>query len=246
MRHLSPILVVVAALAAFGCADDEAGGGEAGPEVHGLSVSGDAIPFSNGPDGRIDGATVTVLERPDKTLVTGLDGTFFFDGFQVGDEVTLRMERLNFPKIQTGTLVMPPEGLTRVTFQAVQQYEYDGMALMVGITPDATKCQIVTTVTRVGKSIYDEGAHGEADVVVTIDPPVPAEVGPIYFNAQVRPDRAQPITSEDGGVLFVNVPPGVYTLTGTKAGATFRTVKARCEAGWLVNASPPWGLQRIQ
>ena len=81
---------------------------------------------------------------------------------------------------------------------------------------------------------------------VSVDPPLSKEVGPIYFNSEVRPDRTLVQTSDDGGVLFVNVPPGTYTLTGTKAGAVFTTLKMKCEAGWLVNASPPWGLQRLQ
>ena len=57
------------------------------------------------------------------------------------------------------------------------------------------------------------------------------------------PDSKRTETSEDGGVLFANVPPGDYTWTAHKAGVKFRSVKMKCRAGWLVNASPPWGLQ---
>jgi len=210
-----------------------------------VSVSGDAFLFNGGVDGRVAGATVTVLERPDLQLVTGADGHFQFDGFAEGDQVTLALEIADHHPIQTGTLTVGPDGLERVTFQVVHQAIYDLLAQMLGVVPDeANRCQIVTTVTRVGKSLYDEGAHGEAGVTVTIDPPT-GEEGPIYFDSSVLPDRNLTETSDDGGVLFLQVPPGVYTLTATKPGATFRPLVMTCRAGWLVNASPPWGLQRL-
>ncbi len=128
-------------------------------------LTGDAIPFSDGPDGRIEDAAVSILELPERSLVTKEDGKFSFYELKPGAEITLRMQAPGFAKIQTGTITIP--------------------------------------------------------------------------------DRALVQTSDDGGVLFVNVPPGTYTLTGTKAGAVFTTLKMKCEAGWLVNASPPWGLQRL-
>ena len=210
------------------------------------SVQGDAIPFDKGPDGRIAGATVSVLERPELQVVTGADGKFRFDDLPVDADVTLVMKHPDYHEIQTATHVLPDEGLERVTFQAVSHDIYDVLAGVVGITPDEGKyCQMVTTVTRVGKSIYDAGAHGEAGVQVTLDPPLPAENGPIYFNAQVIPDASLTETSEDGGVLFVQVPPGEYTWTASKAGATFRQIRMKCRVGVLVNAAPPWGLQRL-
>ena len=116
---------------------------------------------------------------------------------------------------------------------------------MLNVVPDdANLCQMVTTVTRVGKSIYDPGAHGEDAVTVTLDPPLAAEHGPIYFNSSVVPDRSLTQTSDDGGVLFIQVPPGEYVWTARKAGAVFSRIKMACRAGYLVNASPPKGLQR--
>ena len=122
---------------------------------------------------------------------------------------------------------------------------WDLLAALLQVVPDdASRCQMVTTVTRVGKSIYTPGAHGEDAVTVTLDPPLPAEQGPIYFNSSVLPDRSLVQTSDDGGVLFIQVPPGDYTWTAHKAGAVFSRVKMKCRAGYLVNASPPKGLQR--
>lgn len=235
--------VAAAVLAAFvliaGCGDDDDG-----EEL--AMLSGDAIPFTNGPDGRIEGAEIWILERPEMRVTTGTDGHFEFDGLPVGSEVTLVMEHPDYYPIQTGTIVLGPEGAERVTFQAVTQDIFDAFAAIIDVEPDPTKCQMVTTVTRVGKSIYDPGAHGEADVVVTLDPPLSADQGPIYFNSSVIPDYDLEQTSDDGGVLFIQVPPGDYTWTASKPGVEFTQVRMKCRAGLLVNASPPWGLQALE
>src|SRR4051812_23585427 len=82
-------------------------------------VAGDAIPFDNGPDGRIEGATISVLEYPDMKMTTGADGHFEFDGFDPGSEVTLVMEHPDYHLIQTGTQTVGDVDIDRVTFQAV-------------------------------------------------------------------------------------------------------------------------------
>ncbi|MCE9577083.1 MAG: carboxypeptidase-like regulatory domain-containing protein [Deltaproteobacteria bacterium] len=253
-------LLAASLLAALGCggssATVDAVAGDAAPDSrppdatdggdpNGVAVSGDAIPFDNGPDGRIAVAFITIVERPELHMTTGADGHFAFTGLTVGSEVTFRLTHPDYVPIQTGTLAVPAGGAERVTFQAVTREIYNGLAALVGITPDPTRCQMVSTVTRIGRSIYDPGAHGEADVIVATAPTVPAESGPIYFNSSVQPQRSLTMTSDDGGVLWTNVAPGRYTLTGTKTGATFRPVVFTCAAGWLVNASPPWGLQRL-
>jgi hypothetical protein len=224
-------------------------GGKCKGDCSGLrvaTVEGDAIPFDKSPAGRIAGAEVSILEFPEYSLVTGADGHFKFEGLPVGADITLVMTHPDYHVIQTGTHVLPDEGLQRVTFQAVTHAIYGALAAIVGVTPDDTKyCQMVTTVTRVGKSIYDMGAHGEGEVVVTLDPPLPAENGPVYFNAMVIPEPGLTQTTEDGGVLFSQVPPGDYTWTASKAGAEFVPVRMKCRVGVLINASPPWGLQRI-
>lgn len=37
----------------------------------------------------------------------------------------------------------------------------------------------------------------------------------------------------------------VYVWTANKDGATFRALKMKCRIGFLINASPPWDLQRL-
>lgn len=239
MRVLSFALVGAVALSALAaCGDDESG-----PVL--VSVSGDAIPFENPPYGRVQGAVITVVEHPEMTYTTGADGHFVFEGLEAGSRVTLELSHPNYVPIQTATITLTDEGAERVTFQAVLPGMYDILAQLIDIVPDPERCQMVTTLTRYGKSMYDEGAHGEAGATVTIEPPLPADSGPIYFNAQVLPDRALTESSEDGGVLFVNVPPGEYVWTAHKEGVAFAQVRMTCRAGYLVNGSPPWGLQAL-
>jgi hypothetical protein len=243
MKILPIVLLGALTTALLGCGGEES----VAPTPATYHVSGDAIPFDNGPDGRIADATISVLERPEMKMTTGADGHFDFAGFAPGSEVTLVLEHPDYHLIQTGTLTVGDANLDRVTFQAVTHQIYDLLASVVGVTPDEkNSCQMVTTITRIGKSIYDSGAHGELGVAVTLDPPLPAALGPIYFNASVIPDRSLKESSPDGGVLYVQVPPGEYTWTGTKPSAELTTVKMKCRAGVLVNASPPHGIQRTK
>lgn len=243
MKTRARALLVLAVLgvvgASVGCGDGSSGGL--------VTLSGDAIPFNVSPEARVPGATISLLEYPEQRMVTGEDGHFVFDGLAVGSDATVVLEHPDYHRIQTGTIHLEGDGAERVTFQAVDPLTYWGMGLLIGMIPDEkNRCQMVTTVTRVGKSLYDEGAHGEAGAVVTLDPPLPPENGPIYFGSNVLPDPSLTETSDDGGVLFVQVPPGDYTWTATKAGVRFTQVRMKCRAGWLVNASPPWGLQALE
>lgn len=90
-------------------------------------------------------------------------------------------------------------------------------------------------------------SHGEAGATVSITP-APSDVdGPVYFEYlaphRIVPNRRLTETTRDGGVLFLNVPPGDYVLSASKAGVTCTDVRMHCEAGLIVNASPPWSLQ---
>jgi hypothetical protein len=213
--------------------------------VQTAAVSGDTFVF--GPSTMLPTGSVTIRELPEASTATDADGHFEFEGLPTGVAATFVFEAEGYPLISTKTFTLPEAGglLERVTFQVPDDATYGLLASLVDIVPDPDACQIATTVTRVGKSVYDPGAHGEAGATVTIDPPVPVEHGPIYFDASVIPDLDLTETSEDGGVLFVNVPTGTYTLTAIKAGVEFETVEIACEAGVLVNASPPFGLQAL-
>ena len=80
---------------------------------------------------------------------------------------------------------------------------------------------------------------------MSLEPEVAPERGPIYFNDDVIPDKTQSLSSTDGGIVYTNIPPGEYVLKAHKAGVDFESVRVKCRAGVLVNASPPYGLQAL-
>ena len=216
----------------------------------GVSVRGHA--FSFGPTGgAVRDAVVTVLEHPGWCARTGADGSYDFGGFAPGERVTLEMHHPDYWPVTTGTQVVPTGGvLQRVGFQAPTNGIFRVLAQYLRITAEPERCQIATTVIEPAwAGMYDPGSHGEVGATVTIDPPLPAESGPVYFRylspSAIVPARELTATSLDGGVLFLNVPPGDYVLSAHKAGVTFTQVAIHCRAGVLVNASPPWGLQAL-
>lgn len=213
----------------------------------GVAVRGHGHIF--GPNGGpVRDAVVTVLEHPGWCARTGTDGAYAFTGFTPGERVTLEMHHENHWPVQTPTLVVAPEGLERVGFQSPTNGIFRVLAQYLRITPEPDRCQIATTVVAAAyRGTYDPGGHGEVGATVTIDSPLPAEAGPVYFRylspSAIVPARELTETSLDGGVLFLNVPAGDYVLSAHKAGVRFNQVAIRCRAGMLVNASPPWGLQ---
>jgi hypothetical protein len=213
-------------------------------------VRGTAYTF-NTPD-PIVGATIKVEELPDVSAVTGADGSYELE-VPAGSTITPYIEAEGHHSIHTQTFTVGADGdgleLDGVNFQTPTDGIYDGLkALVGGFTgkdPFEGGCVIVTTVgdkKMVGMpfaEFIDFHPHGVEGATVSIEP---ASATPIYFNADVLPDKAQQTTSIDGGVLWPNVPPGEYTLTASKPGTSFVTVHARCEDGWVVNANPVWGL----
>ena len=212
-------------------------------------AEGDLMAFGPNTD-PIAGLTVTVLEQPALSATTDGSGHWRIDGLPVGSTATFALDGGERPRIQTATFTVPTGGLERVTFQSPDHAMYAVLESIVAEEARADRCQVASTVTRRGYSLYGgaaDGTHGEPGATVTIDPVPSGGATPIYFNGSrfdtIWPDRALTETTADGGVLFLNLPPGTYTLTAHKAGATIRPVTITCRAGVLVNASPPWGLQ---
>lgn len=220
-----------------------------------VAVSGHAFAFSAG-GGAIAGATISVLELPEFTVETAEDGSFAIPDLPGDAEVTLVLDHPSHPAIQTGTLHLAGTDLERVTFQAPDHDLYRLLAGVVQVMPDPERCQIATTVTRRGNSLYDEipGTHGEPEATVTIEAregETPADIdGPVYFDLvrynAIFPSRELTETTADGGVLFLNVPPGEYTLKAHKPDTVFADVHIKCRAGVVTNASPPYGLQALE
>jgi len=67
---------------------------------------------------------------------------------------------------------------------------------------------MVVTVGKSWASMHDDRLpHADPGAITVMDPVVQA-IGPAYFNEQVQPDPTWPSTSVDGGVTWINVPPG--------------------------------------
>jgi hypothetical protein len=141
----------------------------------------------------------------------------------------------------TATLPVGGEDIEGVAFQGVTRVIAGLAAGLLGAdADDPTRCQMSTTVTAAGA--VDVWAVGEPDATVTIDPAVPPEQGPVYFNTSVIPDHSLLATTTDGGVVVAGADPGVYTWTAHKEGVTFAPLTLACDGGWLTNAAPPYGL----
>ena len=193
---------------------------------------------------RVVGAKVSVLEHPEISVVTGDDAHFQLDGLVPGSEATLVMEHPTFHTTQTATFVVGPQGIDPFTIQAVPTKLFQALSAVIQTPLQEDKyCAIAATVTRLGGSLYANLRQGEVGATVTLTPPVPAASGPIYFNEFVIPDPMATVTSKDGGVVFINVPPGDYTLSAQKPNVTFRPIKLKCSAGMIVNGGPPLGVQ---
>lgn len=82
---------------------------------------------------------------------------------------------------------------------------------------------IVVTVGKSWASMHsDRLPHGIPGAVATS---IDGAAGPLYFDETVRPNPAYKKTSSDGGVAWINVPPGTHILTATKPDVVFNDVK---------------------
>ncbi len=208
-----------------------------------VAVEGDVLAFMSEVDGeRIAGATVSVVDRPELSVVTGDDAHFRFD-VPVGSDLTLRVEHPSYKTTQTATITVGPNGVAPFAIQVVPTGLFKALSGLVPLPVEEDQfCVIASTVARMGGSLYVHLRQGIEGAAVTLEPAAPAESGPIYFNESVLPDAMQPSTSKDGGVLFYRVPPGDYVMHASRADTVFNEVRFQCRAGIIVNAGPPLGL----
>ncbi|NUP13387.1 MAG: carboxypeptidase regulatory-like domain-containing protein [Polyangiaceae bacterium] len=209
-----------------------------------VTIEGDVLAFMTEVQGeRIEGATVSIVEHPEMSVVTGADAHFRFEGLEEGTAVTLLVEHPDFKTTQTATITLGPNGVDPFSIQVVPNSLFNALSSLVPLPVEEDKyCVIATTVARLGGSLYVYLRQGAAGAAVSLDPPVSAESGPIYFNENVLPDPDQPATSKDGGVLFYRVPPGDYVMTAQRPDTLLNEVRFQCRAGVIVNAGPPLGL----
>lgn len=267
--------LLVLALGLGGCGSENT---EAVPPSVDVSMGGIAwgftLPGAGGYD-RIVGATVSILEMPELSTTTNDQGEFTIAGIPSGTDATFVLEHEDYPLAQTKTHTVPTDDVTDLTFQVPSNDLYALIEIGLEITSDPDKCQMVSTFTRLGKTIGDSGPHGQAGAVLGIELPDDASIeeGPIYFNEDVLPDPTRSYSSLDGGVLILNADPGEYTLSASCVSdpdlveeffaeypaeempdddlrcqtedVEFESVRMKCRGGVFVNASPSYGLQAL-
>lgn len=220
--------------------------GDAGvvPQPAKTSISGHVLELMQEVGGkRVAGAKISILEHPERSVTTGADATFQFDDLDVGSEITLVMEHPDYQPLMSATYTLGPNGIHPFTIQAISKQLFGLLSATFPPLELETTCILASTVTRWSGTLFARIRQGEEGATVSLAPAIAAESGPIYFNEQVIPDRAQKAVSKDGGVLYYKVPPGTYTLSAQKDGTSFVPVKLTCRAGFVTNGAPPIGLQ---
>lgn len=88
---------------------------------------------------------------------------------------------------------------------------------------------------------FDLRPHGEPGVSVALMPQIEG-VEHIYLSEFIQPDPSLEVSSVDGGVVWLNLPPGTYTVQRDPDPAYEVVPKTvQCHAGWFVNLNPPLG-----
>ena len=142
--------------------------------------------------------------------------------------------------------------IDNANFQTPGDAEYNGLAALLSVPfgPDGRpeQCVIVTTASARNvrgvdfETFHERTPHGVAGATARAVPALPR---PIYFNESVIPDRSRTETSGDGGIIWTEVPAGVYRVITESPTTRFASFLATCEPGRIVNANPPWGAYEL-
>jgi hypothetical protein len=249
-------LVVAAALSACD-AGNESGGSDADAPPSTATLSGTAYTFNQcaaEPEQsqcRIVGATIGIVELPELSATTDSKGAYRLD-VPIGSTVTPHITASGYRSIHLQTLVADRD-LENLNFQTPDLQTYASLSLLLTLlghpVADVLGCTIVSTVSKaevVGMpfdSFRTYNPHGVPGATASGSPSLP---DPIYFNEDVMPDNSTTATSEDGGVIWPNVPPGVYTVSASHPSQRFADFVADCRIGRVINANPPWGLHGLR
>lgn len=238
------LIVVVGALVSALWAGDAA---SATQTVH---LRGTAYEFNN-VHTLLAGATIRVAEFPSLKATVQPDGRY---DLTVPDHarVTPYIVKPGYHTIYLQTFTTNGEDLANVNFQTPTEQVYQGLVALLHVPVDAhgnlVACAIVSTFNT--RNVRDlsfngfaaYGAHGVAGATATASPSLGR---PTYFNQNVIPDPSQTSSSVDGGVVWTDVPAGVYTITAHDRATRFASFVATCRPGRVINANPPWGLHQL-
>jgi hypothetical protein len=239
------LLILATVLAITGCQSSTTPA--AAPVTH---IKGVAYTF-NTPE-PIPGATISVAELPQFSTVTDANGYYDLavEVTVAGQKVTPFIVKASFHTIYLQTFTLQPNDpdLEHVHFQTPDEGTFVILSTLVGVGPKTKQCQVVSTVSDkviqglTYEQFRDHGAHGVAGVQASATPTLPK---PIYFNSKVVPDPQLTESSDDGGILWINVPDGEYVLHAAHPTRKFADVTVTCAPNRIVNANPPWGLHEL-
>ncbi|MFN8113204.1 MAG: hypothetical protein U0R51_08385 [Solirubrobacterales bacterium] len=256
----SPLLVAAAALVAliaFVAFAQPAAASARGTAADTVHIRGVAYAFF-GIDDHMPGAIVRIEEFPHLAAPVEPDGSY---DIEVPDDANVTPYIDPPPGYRTTylqTFHTSGADLENVHFQVTPDPYYLAFAGLLSVPLDdqqtIKECVIVSTfsiheardATTFDPGFKDVYPHGLAGSTATMEPVQGNTRGPIYFNSSVIPDVNQTSSSVDGGVLWVEVPPGWYRMTPSNPDSGVAPFLAHCENGRLVNASPPWGFYELK
>lgn len=217
-----------------------------------VTISGRAYAF-NHMGTFIQGATIKVREIPGLSATTDANGDY---ELAVPDDtnITPYIEPpAGYNGIDLQTLHTRGEDIENANFQTPADAEYNALAALLSVPIDEEtgrpeQCVIVTTASARNvrgvdyQTFWDRTPHGVPGATSAESPSLD---GPIYFNQYVIPDPSKTETSEDGGIIWINVPAGTYRIETTSPDTRFASFLATCKNGRIVNANPPWGAYEL-
>jgi hypothetical protein len=221
----------------------------AAPTAGAVVLRGTAYQFNATPV--IAGANIRVLELPSAHATTRSDGSY---ALTVPNRATVTpyIVAPGYHTIYLQTFRTAGQDLRNVNFQTPTDDVYSALTSLLNVPLDANgdvaQCAVVSTFNTRNvrdldyKAFRAYGAHGVAGATAFTLPPLSP---PTYFNAQVIPDPGQPVSSDDGGVVWVGVPAGTYRIGAQAPGTAFASFTATCAPGRVINANPPWGLYQL-
>lgn len=166
--------------------------------------------------------------------------------------ISLMYEKSEWPTTKSNVILIGDGDEADIAIQFIDKdYYYNEMkpkveSMLKLVAPKSggkMKNAMVATVGKKWASMHDDRLpHGDPGATVT---KIPDAIGPIYFNEKVQPDPLYGKTSVDGGVAWLNVPPGEHVVTASREGVEYAEVKFIVEEANIANgvelyiASPP-------
>lgn len=215
---------------------------------------GDGVQIDRG-----GGATIYIAEHPELTTTAAADGYWTLE-VPDRESITPCAELPGHHPTCDQTFFTRGNNLNQINFQMVDDTIAGVLAAFSGAETEIQdgaarlkNCTIVSTFFERDKRSFldfqeflDRSPHGVAGATAVAVNESGQEVpGPIYYNESVLPDNSLTASSRDGGVMWANLTPGVYTISSSHPTTRFSTFRATCRQGRLINASPPWGLYEM-